>query len=216
MLAQAPERLGDYAARDLARRGIEIRLGTTLESLDSQGATLSDGEFVETATVVWAAGVQANPLVRELGLPVDGRGRLVVDDHLRVEGMEHVWALGDCAAVPNAATPGVLDPATCQHALRQARRLTKNLRGKLKPYRYRTLGQVASLGRHHGIAQLPGARLRGFLGWTVARTYHLLQLPSFGRRSRVVTDWITSGLFRRDIAELTALNAVGATEVHRA
>ena len=216
VLAQAPERLGAYAARDLARRGIEIRLGTRLEGVDATGASFSDGTRVETATLVWAAGVQANPLVRDLGLPVDDRGRVPVDEHLRVEGLESVWALGDCAAVPNAATPGVPDPATCQHALRQARRLVKNLRGTPKPYRYRTLGQVASLGRHRGIAQLPGVRLRGLDGWIVARAYHLLQLPSATRRSRVVADWITSGLFRRDIAELTALNAVGAVEVHRA
>jgi len=216
VLAQAPERLGAYAARDLARRGIEIRLGTRLEGVDATGAGFSDGTRVDTATLVWAAGVQANPLVRDLGLPVDDHGRVVVDDHLRVEDLPNVWALGDCAAVPNAATPGELDPATCQHALRQARRLVENLRGRPKPYRYRTLGQVASLGRHRGIAQLPGVRLRGLDGWIVARAYHLMQLPSATRRSRVVADWITSGLFRRDIAELTALNAVGATEVHRA
>jgi NADH dehydrogenase len=216
VLAQAPDGLGAYAGRDLARRGIEIRLGTRLEALDATGATLSDGTRVETATLVWAAGVQPNPLVRELGLPVDDRGRVVVDDHLRVEGLDNVWALGDCAAVPNAATPGEFDPATCQHALRQARRLVKNLRGRPQPYRYRTLGQVASLGRHRGIAQLPGIRLRGFDGWVMARGYHLMQLPSTTRRSRVVADWITSGLFRRDIAELTALNAIGATEVSRA
>ena len=216
VLAQAPERLGAYAARDLARRGIEIRLATRLEGVDATGASFSDGTRVETATLVWAAGVQANPLVRDLGLPVDDRGRVAVDEHLRVAGLEGVWALGDCAAVPNAATPGVLDPATCQHALRQARRLVTNLRGTPKPYRYRTRGQVASLGRHRGIAPLPGVRLRGLDGWIVARAYHLLQLPSATRRSRVVADWITSGLFRRDIAELTALNAVGAVEVHRA
>jgi NADH:ubiquinone reductase (H+-translocating) len=216
VLAQAPERLGAYAARDLARRGIEIRLGTRLEAADATGAAFSDGTRVETATLVWAAGVQSNPLVRELGLPVDERGRVVVDEMLRIEGLPHAWALGDCAAVPNQATPGEFDPATCQHALRQARRLTKNMRGTPKPYRYSTLGQVASLGRHRGIAQLPGIRLRGFDGWVVARAYHLLQLPSVTRRTRVLTDWITSGIFRRDIAELTALNAVGATEVHRA
>jgi NADH:quinone reductase (non-electrogenic) len=216
VLAQAPERLGAYAARDLARRGIEIRLGTRLESLDAAGATFSDGTRVETATLVWAAGVQANPLARELGLPVDDRGRVRVDDHLRVEGRPNLWALGDCAAVPNEATPGAYDPATCQHALRQARRLAANLQGRPRPYRYRTLGQVASLGRRSGIAQLPGVRLRGLDGWLVARTYHLMQLPSATRRSRVMADWITSGLFRRDISELTALNAIGATEVHRA
>jgi NADH:ubiquinone reductase (H+-translocating) len=165
---------------------------------------------------VWAAGVESNPLAARLGLPVDDRGRVVVDETLRVEGVANAWALGDCAAVPNAATPGELDPATCQHALRQARRLVKNLRGTMKPYRYRTLGQVASLGRHRGIAQLPGGRLRGFDGWVAARAYHLMQLPSATRRTRVLADWITSGIFRRDIAELTALNAIGATEVSRA
>lgn len=216
VLAQAPERLGAYAARDLTRRGIEIRLGTRLEALDATGASFSDGTRVETATLVWAAGVRSNPLVRELGLPVDESGRVVVDQYLRVEGLSHTWSLGDCAAVPNAATPGEFDPATCQHALRQARRLTRNLRGTPKPYRYRTLGQVASLGRRRGIAQLPGIRLRGFDGWVVARAYHLMQLPSMTRRSRVLADWITSGIFRRDIAELTALNAIGATEVGRA
>ena len=216
VLAQAPERLGAYAARDLARRGIGIRLGTRLQTVDASGATFSDGTRVETATLVWAAGVQANPLARELGLPVDDRGRVRVDDHLRVEGLPNVWALGDCAAVPNEATPGAYDPATCQHALRQARRLAANLQGRPRPYRYRTLGQVASLGRRSGIAQLPGVRLRGLDGWLVARTYHLMQLPSATRRSRVMADWITSGLFRRDISELTALNAIGATEVHRA
>jgi NADH:ubiquinone reductase (H+-translocating) len=216
VLAQAPERLGAYVARDFARRGIEIRLGTRLDALDATGARFSDGTRVDTATLVWAAGVQSNPLASRLGLPVDDRGRVVVDETLRIEGVPNAWALGDCAAVPNAATPGELDPATCQHALRQARRLTKNLRGTPKPYRYRTLGQVASLGRRRGIAQLPGIRLRGFDGWVVARAYHLMQLPSVTRRTRVMADWITSGIFRRDIAELTALNAVGATEVHRA
>ena len=216
VLAQAPERLGAYAARDLARRGIEIRLGTTLEAVDEDGASFSDGTRLDTATLVWAAGVQANPVAAAVGLPVDHHGRVVVNKYLQVQGMSGVWALGDGAAVPNASTPGVLDPATCQHALRQAKRLANNLRGKRKPYRYRTLGQVASLGRHHGIAQLPCVRLRGFDGWVVARAYHLLQLPSTGRRARVAVDWLTSGLFRRDIAELSVLNGLGTTEVNRA
>ena len=185
VLAQAPERLGAYAARDLARRGIEIRLGTTLEAVDEDGASFSDGSRLDTATLVWAAGVQANPVAAAVGLPVDHHGRVVVNKYLQVQGMSGVWALGDGAAVPNASTPGVLDPATCQHALRQAKRLAKNLRGKRKPYRYRTLGQVRVAGRHHGIAHLPCVRLRGFDGWVVARAYHLLQLPSAGRRARV-------------------------------
>ena len=216
VLAQAPTGLGDYALRDLRRRGIDVRLETRLESVDAGGATLSDGTRIDTATLVWAAGVTANPLAERLGLPTDAYGRVTVDEYLRVEGMPHAWSLGDCAAVPNAATPGVFDPPTCQHALRQAKRLAGNLRGREKPYGYRTLGQVASLGHRRGIAQVPGMRLRGYAGWLVTRGYHLMQLPSITRRSRVMTDWLTAALFRRDIAELSVLNSIGATEVHRA
>ena len=88
-----------------------------------------------------------------------------------------MWSLGDCAAVPNPETPGMVDPPTCQHALRQARRLAKNLAGDLEPYGYKMLGQVATLGRYKGIADVLGLRIRGFPGWWVTRTYHLYQLP---------------------------------------
>ena len=140
------------------------------------------------------------PLAAVAGLIVS------VDPTLRVTGTDDVWALGDGAAVPNTKTPGRLDPPTCQHALRQARRLTKNLTGTPKPYGYRMLGQVATLGRHRGIAELPGVRLRGFLGWFVARTYHLYALPTIRRKARVVTDWTVALFFRRDIVELSALS----------
>jgi NADH dehydrogenase len=126
-----------------------------------------------------------------------------VDGTLRVDGLENVWALGDCAAVPNAASEGELDPPTCQHALRQARRLASNLRGTVKPYRYRTRGQMATLGRRHGIAVLGAVRVRGLLGWAVARGYHLLQLPFASRRARVLADWTAAAVFRRDVAELS-------------
>lgn len=205
ILPEIPTKLGEYAARELARRGVEIRVSTTLASIDAEGAVLSDGERVETRTLVWTAGVEANPLLAELGLPLDERGRVRVDAALRVEGRADVWALGDCAAVPNGATPGTTDPPTCQHALRQARRLAKNLAGTPRPYRYRMLGQVATLGRHKGIADVLGVRLSGFAGWWVTRTYHLFQLPLLSRKLRVVVDWTVALLFRRDIAELSML-----------
>ena len=146
--------------------------------------------------MVWTAGVAANPLVAQLGLPHDEQGRLVgVDETLRVvDGATGVWALGDCAAVPNAATPGETDPATCQHALRQARRLARDLLGTPKSYRYRTRGQMATLGRRHGIAVVAGLRVRGFAGWAIARGYHLLQLPFVSRRARVLADWTAAAL----------------------
>ena len=205
ILPEIPTRLGEYAARQLAGRGVDIRVSTTLEQVGPTHALLSDGDRILTRTLVWTAGVRAHPMLAEFGLPLDDRGRVVVDPQLRVEGLEHVWALGDGARVPNEATPEHPDPPTCQHALRQARRLAKNLRGEAKPYRYRMLGQVATLGRYKGIADVLGLRLRGFPGWFVTRTYHLYQLPLLSRKLRVVTDWTTSLFFRRDIAELSML-----------
>jgi NADH dehydrogenase len=205
ILPEVPARLGDYAARELSKRGIDIRVSTTLASVEEDAATLSDGTRLETETLVWTAGVKANPLLAELGLPLDERGRVIVDSTLKVEGLDGVWALGDCARVPNEATPAGFDPPTSQHALRQARRMATNLTGDVRPYRYRMLGQVATLGRHRGIADVMGLRLRGFLGWFVTRTYHLYQLPLLTRKLRVVTDWTVALFFRRDIAELGML-----------
>jgi NADH dehydrogenase len=205
ILPEIPRRLGEYAARQLERRGVEIHVGTTLESYDGREAVLSDGTRVPARTLVWSAGVRPNPLLQSLGLPLDARGRIKVDEFLKVEGRVNVWALGDCAAVPNCKTPGVYDPPTCQHALRQARRLAKNLTGRTGRYGYRMLGQVATLGYRKGIAEIPGLQLRGFLGWWVARTYHLYQLPLVSRKLRVVLDWTVALLFRRDVVELSVL-----------
>jgi NADH dehydrogenase len=205
ILPEIPRSLGDYAARQLTGRGVDIRVNTTLVSVGPHAAVLSDGAEIPTSTVVWTAGVRANPSNELFDLPLDDRGRIKVEPTLQVEGLPHVWALGDGARVPNEATPDEYDPPTCQHALRQARQLVKNLNGDPKPYRYRMLGQVATLGRYKGIAQIPGALLRGFPGWFVTRTYHLYQLPLVTRKLRVVVDWTTALFFRRDIAELSML-----------
>ena len=206
ILPEIPRLLGDYAATQLTRRGVEIYTETTLESAEPHAVVLSNGQRILTSTLVWTAGVRAHPLLSSLGLAVDERGRVIVDSALEVEGEENVWALGDGARVPNEATPGQFDPPTSQHALRQARRLAKNIaRGERRAYRYRMLGQVATLGRYKGIADVLGLRLRGFPGWFVTRTYHLYQLPLLSRKLRVVADWTTSLFFRRDIAELSML-----------
>ena len=204
ILPEIPPPLGDYAAAELRKRKIEIHVGTTLQSVSADEAVLGDGTRIPTHTLIWTAGVAPNPVLRQWPLPLDERGRVEVDEFLRVRGHEHVWALGDCAHVPNthSETP---DPPTSQHALRQARRLAKNLTGPPQPYGYRMLGQVATLGRHKGIAEVLGLRLRGFAGWWVTRSYHLYQLPTAQRKIRVVVDWTVSLFFRRDIAELGQL-----------
>jgi NADH:ubiquinone reductase (H+-translocating) len=199
ILPEIPSRLGEYAARELEARGVEIHVGTTLESSTDREAVLGDGTRIATRTLVWTAGVLPHPLLRELGVPLDERGRVVVDELLRVR--DRVWALGDCARVPNTKADRP-DPPTCQHALRQARRLAKNLSGEPQPYGYRMLGQVATLGRYKGIADVLGLRLRGFPGWFVTRSYHLYQLPLVSRKLRVVVDWTVALLFKRDVVEL--------------
>jgi NADH dehydrogenase len=196
--------LAAYVSKLLARRGIEVRTGTRLERLDAESATLSDGERIETHTLVWTTGVRAHPLLTAWGLPVDERGRVKVDEQLRVEGRDATWAVGDCARVVNGAS-GSPDPPTSQHALRQARQLAKNLGGTPGPYAYRMIGQGATLGRFKGVAEIFGIRLRGFPGWFATRSYHLYQLPLLTRKLRVVTDWTVSMFFRRDIAQLGTL-----------
>ena len=205
ILPEIPPRLGEYAAEQLERRGVDIRVSTTLEAIEPHAALLSDGDRILTNTVVWTTGARANPMLGKFGLPLDDFGRVKVDETFRVEGQPNIWALGDCARVPNTATPGHPDPPTSQHALRQARRLAKNLRGEPKPYRYRMIGQVATLGQHKGIAEVMGLKFRGFPGWWITRTYHLYQLPLLSKKLRVVTDWTVALFFKRDIAELSML-----------
>ena len=202
ILGQTPDGLARFAARTLTRRGVEILTETALVAADAGGVELSDGRRIECETIVWTAGVAPNPLLGELGLPLDEQGRVQVEDTLAVTGMPGVWALGDGAAVPNAAAPGTTDPATCQHALRQARRLARNLQGTPRPYHYRTRGQMATLGSRHGIATAGALRFRGLAGWAVARTYHLLALPFVSRRARVLADWTSAAMFRRDVVEV--------------
>jgi NADH dehydrogenase len=210
ILAGIPSKLGQYVRDLLVQRGVDLRLGTRLEKVVNGRVTLSDGTEIDAGLLVWTAGVKANPIVARFGLPLDNMGRVRAGPTLQVEGRENVWALGDCAAVPNAATPGLFDPPTSQHALRQARRLSANLMAAqdgrpLQRHRFRSLGQVATLGRKEGIADIGGLRLSGFPGWLAARGVHLIQVPGAPRRLGVLGDWILSLLFPGNIVTVPGL-----------
>ena len=204
--------LASYTAERLRRRGIEVKLGTRLESVVDGQVRLSDGESFPAETVVWTAGVRGNPLAARLGLPVDARGRLICTSDLHVYGVPGVWSAGDAAAVPDLS---VDDPdATCgpsaQHAVRQAKRLADNivaaLRGeRLRPYRHPYAGSVASLGLHKGVAEVYGIKLRGWPAWMMHRLYHLSRMPTFNRKARVAADWVLAWLFRREVVALEQL-----------
>jgi NADH dehydrogenase len=201
--------LGEYALERLRHRGIEVHLGTRLDSAEGGLMRLSNGVSFEAETLVWTTGVRAHPLLTRTDLPLDERGRLPADEYLRVRGVEGAWTAGDCAAVPDLTTGG-LSPPTAQHALRQARRLGDNLartlQGEaLQAFRYRNLGSLVSLGRYKGVARVVGVRLRGFPAWFLHRSYHLTQIPTLNRKVRVMLDWSIALFFRRDVVQLGSL-----------
>ncbi|NLT06876.1 MAG: NAD(P)/FAD-dependent oxidoreductase [Solirubrobacterales bacterium] len=211
VMPEIPPALAEFATRELRSRGIEIHTNTRLEEVGERHATLSTGERVATRTVCWTAGVKPPKVVRELGLPLTEHGRISTDATLRVEGQECVWAIGDAAAVPDPAQRGGRPcPPTAQHALRQGRLVGENVAatlsgGRLRRFRYRTLGVFVDMGQHKAVATAVGVHLRGFPAWFAARTYHLAAMPGVARRLRLMVDWTVGLLFRRASAELGAL-----------
>ena len=202
--------LAAYVRSHLEGRGIRVLLQTRLESAEGGVMTLSNGESFAADTLVWTAGVRPEPVARRSGFPVDERGRVVVDEFLRVQGFEGVWSAGDNAAIPDLVT-GRTAPPTAQHALREARRLGRNvaasIRGQpLEAFRHRNLGQLASLGRYRGAATVLGVRLTGFPAWFLHRTYHILMMPTLGRKARIIMDWTVGLLFPRDIVQLGSIH----------
>jgi NADH dehydrogenase len=209
ILPELPEGLASYAGEELRRRGIEIRLGTRLESAEDGVIRLSGAEPFDAETLVWTAGVTPSPLARDSGLPVDAQGRLPVDRFLRVAAVEGAWAAGDAAAVPDEPAGG-FSPPTAQHGMRQGKRIAANIEATLagrplQPFSYESLGGVCSLGRYKGVATVKGLRFKGFLGWFLHRSYHLLAMPTWTRRVKISMDWTVALLFPRDLAQLGSL-----------
>jgi NADH dehydrogenase len=207
VMMEVPARLSQFTRSELEGRGIEFRVGQTIERVSERDVTLSSGEVIPTRTVVWTAGVKPHPVVARLGLPLSDGGRILVDRCMRVQGRQNVWAIGDAAAVPDPARPGQPCPPTAQHALRQGRRVARNvaatLRGRSpRPFRYRTLGVFVDLGRHQAVASTLGIRWRGFPAWFLARTYHMAAMPGVKRRLRLIVDWTVALVFSRDASEL--------------
>jgi NADH dehydrogenase len=200
--------LAEYALRELRGRGIDIRLETTLEEVGPDSARLSTGEALPTRTVVWTAGVAPHPSLRQLSVPLDEKGRVPVDDHLRVRGMDAVWAIGDCAAAPDPR--GGVYPGTAQHAVREGPAAARNIAaelgvGRAQPFQYRGNASFVNLGRYKAVGRIGGRTFRGFPAWWMARTYHMSQIPGAARKARAVLDWTASLPFSRDLAEVGSI-----------
>lgn len=206
MMPELGPKLAARAEQVLRRRGVQIRVGVTLAEVAHDHVVLTDGERIGTYTVAWVAGVVAHPLIASLGLPVE-RGRLKVDEELRVPGTAGVFAAGDAAAVPDNGTPPKIAPPTAQHAIRQGRVLANNVAaslgyGRSRKYRHRDLGTVVDLGPGFAVANPLNVHLSGFAAKVVTRAYHLYAIPRNSNRWAVAVGYLTGVLFPRTLVSI--------------
>jgi NADH dehydrogenase len=204
VLPELGEKLGAYAQRKLSERGVEIHTNARVERVTDTEVTLSSGAVLPARTLVWTAGTSPHPLIGALPCKHD-RGRLCVNEFLEVEGWPGVWALGDCALIPNPKT-GAFQPPTAQHALREgavvARNVVSAIRGGRKvPFEFGGLGQLAAIGHRTGVAKIFGFTFSGFFAWWLWRTIYLSKLPRFEKKVRVALNWTLDLFFRKDFVQ---------------
>ena len=210
ILPEMPDEMGVYARRQLERRGFEVLTGTPLKEVRENEVVVGEGEAqrtIPTRTVVWAGGVRPAPLVAECGIEVDRGGRAVVQPTMATS-REGVFAIGDCAVIPNVDDPdGPPHAPTAQNAVREAKALARNIvahidGGPMQPFRYRPLGQLASIGRRTGVGIVFGVRVRGLIAWFMWRGYYWSRTPGFSTKIRVAIDWALTALFGSDPVQL--------------
>jgi NADH dehydrogenase len=205
ILRALDEDLSDYATSHLRKRGVDVLLESTVKEIGRERVTLNDDRFLDTHTVIWCAGIDQNPVVRQWPLPADDLGYTLCERDLRVKGMDNVWSIGDGAF--NIDADGRNYPATAQHAIQQGRHLARNLAAALRsrptsPCDIRSKGALAALGCRTGVARVYGIKLSGFAAWWLWRSVYLMKMPTLARKVRITLDWTVDMLFRRDYVQL--------------
>jgi NADH dehydrogenase len=206
ILPELNRKLGIYAQRKLTMRGVEIITGAKVSAISGGIVKLTSGEKIQANTLIWSAGTAPNPLIAKLSAP-KRNGRIVVDAYLGVEGWPGIWAVGDCASVRSSRAGGFYPP-TAQHAMREGKLVARNVAatlygGQKKPFRYRTLGQLAAIGRRTGVASILGVNFSGFVAWWLWRTIYLCKLPRLEKKVRIALDWTLDLCFAKDFACVT-------------
>ena len=217
ILPEVTDKPGEWVVRSLQKRGGRVHLNAQLLSAVDGHVVLSTGEEFDSELIVWTVGNAANPMVHNhTDLPIDERGMLVVRPDLRVgtddAPVPDAWGAGDDATIPDLAAdrPGVSTVPNAQHAVRQGKLLARNLLatlrgGALKPYVHHSLGVVATLGLGRGIFQFHRLVIKGFPAWLMHRGYHVLAVPTWERKLRVLAVWATAVPFGRDIVSLSSV-----------
>lgn len=204
ILPELGPQLGAYARKKLTGRGVQFLMNTAVKGVSNEEVNLSDGTSIKTNMLVWTAGVSPSPLLDMLNCSKE-RGRLVTNEFLEVTDYPGVWALGDCAAVPNPTT-GKSCPPTAQHAIRQGKVVAENVvaaidGGQRRRFEFKTIGALASIGKRTGVARIMGINFSGFIAWWLWRTIYLSKLPRFEKKVRVALDWFLDLLFSKDLVQ---------------
>jgi NADH:ubiquinone reductase (H+-translocating) len=218
LLPEFEPALGRYAESKLREAGIDVRLHTKVADFDGRLVSLQavdDSEglpALSARTLIWTAGITPSPLIKSLPLPKE-HGRIVVTGTMALPGQEGVWVCGDCAAIPDGS--GKPYPTTAQHAIRQGAQAGRNIAAtirehpeKVRPFRYKMLGQLAAIGRRRGVAIILGMRFSGFPAWFLWRGAYLIKLPSFAKKLRVMLEWTLDLCFARDTVQLLTVETV--------
>ena len=211
LLPELGEELGRYAERKLRERKVEVIKGPRVANYDGLVVTLSDGTSIPARTLIWTAGVKPSPVIASLPCEKE-RGRLLVSEYLAVTGVPGLWAAGDCAAVPILNTEN-FHPPTAQHGLREGVTVAKNIEATildrpLKPFRFKMLGQLASIGHHSGVAMVFRIKFSGFIAWCFWRSVYLMKLPRLAKKLRVIASWTLDIFFGQEIEQMITLRDV--------
>ena len=206
LLPELSEQLGNKTTKNFIRRGIDVRLNARAEKIEKEKVILQSGEEIEAATIICTIGTLAHHFYQDNPLPLE-RGKIQTQADFSVTGVENVWALGDCALVPNAAADNRPCPPTAQFADRQAKFLAKNIVAKIKgqetkPFQYKPMGMLASIGRNNAVAEVFGLRLSGLIAFMMWRGIYLLKVPTFSRKVRLFLEWNWAMIFPPDVAHL--------------
>ena len=204
ILPELGEKLGRYADKKLRARGVEIHAGAKITAVTQREVELSTGERIESFTLIWTAGTSPSPTL-DLVPCAKERGRVKVNQNLEVEGATNLWALGDCALIPEGDT-GRYYPPTAQHASREGKVLAKNIRASVRgrtktSFTFTTIGLLAAIGRRTGVARILGVNFSGFLAWFLWRGIYWSKLPRWEKKIRVALDWALDVFFAKDFVQ---------------
>jgi len=210
ILPELGESLGRHTQKMLEGRGVEIQLNTRVKSMTENKVFLAYTAPIPCGTLVWTAGTVPSPLISTL-LCAKERGRIVVNQFLQVPDWPDVWAVGDCAFVPDIKNPGKSHPPTAQHAIREGKVVAQNIAAALlgrpgKPFSFKTIGLLASIGRRTGVARIFGYNFSGFFAWWIWRTIYLSKLPGLDKKVRVAFDWTLDLIFPKDVCAVHDLS----------